>query len=115
MVQERLVQCLECGYLWQSSAETPRCPDPDDECGRVRKTRPVPDPSRVETLEDAGLSGREAEVVALKEHGFTHERIHELIDLPKSTVDEYSRRARTKVEQARALVDSAGGVYPDDS
>lgn len=70
-----------------------------------------PRPKRVETLEDAGLSGQEARVVALKERGYTHAVIADLIDLPKSTVDEYSRRARKKVKQARSLVDAAGGVY----
>lgn len=70
-----------------------------------------PHDMRVETLEDAGLSGREAQVVALKERGYTHVRIADKLELPKSTVDEYSRRARTKVKQARALVDAAGGVY----
>lgn len=270
MAEERLVQCLDCGNQWKSSAENPRCSDPDDECGRSRNTAPVdeleydgpvwllecpdcgsnfdatgkydecpqcgdhvspakirrlvdggpdlldglgvgdriavetndvdrrlrgeitevgsggwsvpddgasvaiyveeidddpgfrdilvlestrenaavdwspvtaldldvasdddqdsredlgrvtdldvveshdPHDMRVEELEDAGLSGREAEVVALKERGYTHAKIAEIVTLPKSTVDEYSRRARKKVKQARALVDAAGEVY----
>jgi hypothetical protein len=31
--------------------------------------------------------------------------------VPKSTVDEYSRRARSKVIQARKLIEEAGDVY----
>jgi DNA-directed RNA polymerase specialized sigma24 family protein len=66
---------------------------------------------RTDELEDVGLSGREAEVVACKEQGLTHPQIAEYVDLPKSTVDEYSRRSRNKLKQARALVDEIGSLY----
>lgn len=66
---------------------------------------------RTDELEDVGLSGREAEVVACKEQGLTHEQIAEYLELPKSTVDEYSRRARSKVLDARALVDELAETY----
>lgn len=67
--------------------------------------------NRKTTLEDAGLSGREAEVAACKSEGFTHEAIAEYLDMSKSTVDEYSRRARKKLEKARSLVDELGELY----
>lgn len=66
---------------------------------------------RVETLETAGLSGREAEVTAWKEQGLTHAEIAEKIGKSKSSVDEYSRRAGKKLEKARALIDQAGAVF----
>lgn len=51
------------------------------------------------------LSKGEARVVALKElTGATHERIAELLDLEKSTVDEFSRRANEKLEKSKRTV-----------
>lgn len=131
---ERLVRCVDCGNEWQSEAETPRCSDPNDECDRSRNVEPVAalkierdddvdaenpdgwiDPfeseNRRETLEESGLSGREAEVVAAKDQGLTHAEIADELDLPKSTVDEYSRRARSKFNDARNLIDALGETY----
>lgn len=99
--------------------------DPDvigmvDEIERVESTSsadqdegvdPIRFSNRKEALDDAGLSGREAEVVSLKEQGLTHPEIAEYLELPKSTVDEYSRRARRKFKQARELVAEVGGTY----
>lgn len=57
--------------------------------------------------EETMLSGRESEVAALKEFGYSHSEIAELIqafwddDSPtKSTVDEYSRRIKEKRDLA---------------
>lgn len=66
---------------------------------------------RVASLEDAGLSGREAQVTAWKEQGYTHEAIADEIGASKSTVDEYSRRAARKLEKARTLLATVGDVY----
>ena len=47
------------------------------------------------------LSRREADVAAHKQvTGATHEKIAERLELDKSTVDEYSRRMKDKVEKA---------------
>lgn len=86
--------------------QKPRTPDVDDQ----EPTTPDVD-GRIETLEDAGLSGREAEVTAWKEQGLTHTEIADEIDSTKSTVDEYSRRAGKKLEKARRLVEAAGELY----
>jgi ATP/maltotriose-dependent transcriptional regulator MalT len=52
------------------------------------------------------LSRREAQVFALKELlGASHSRIGGILDLDKSTVDEYSRRINQKRERARTTVD----------
>jgi hypothetical protein len=73
--------------------------------------------NRVDELGEAGLSEREAQVVAAKEQGHTHEKVAIFLSdfleqpVPKSTVDEYSRRARSKVIQARKLIEEAGDVY----
>lgn len=107
----RRVRCRDCGHEWHTSADSPRCADPNDECDRSRDVDDVDYLDRIETLESAGLSGREAEVVANKNQGLTHPKIAEKIDLPKSTVDEYSRRARRKVLEARELVAAAGETY----
>ncbi len=52
-------------------------------------------------IDNTVLSRRESEVTALKEQGMTHEKIAELIELDKSTVDEYSRRMKQKVQKAK--------------
>lgn len=36
MADGRLVRCRECGHEWTSTADDPRCSDPNDECGRAR-------------------------------------------------------------------------------
>jgi len=48
------------------------------------------------------LSHREAQVAALKQMGYSHGRIGELLDVAKSTVDEYSSRLNTKRSEAEA-------------
>lgn len=71
-------------------------------------------------VEDTFLSEREAEVFALKQRGLTHGAItlfyqvlahaeydgHQFVDGPqsRSTVDEYSRRARRKYQRAKETV-----------
>jgi hypothetical protein len=71
-------------------------------------------------VEDTVLSEREAEVYALKQRGLTHDAItlfyqvlahagydgHQFVDGPqsRSTVDEYSRRARRKYHRAKETV-----------
>jgi predicted transcriptional regulator len=73
--------------------------DRDDEQG-------VEIDERVDTLKSVGLSGREAQVVARKEQGLTHEEIADEIEPSESSVDEYSRRAGKKIEKACALVNA---------
>jgi hypothetical protein len=41
MSDEREVECQDCGYRWKSSADRPRCSQPD--CGRSRNVEPVAD------------------------------------------------------------------------
>lgn len=41
MPSERLVECQDCGYRWESGAENPRCAKSD--CGRSRNVEPVAD------------------------------------------------------------------------
>lgn len=45
MQESRRVECKDpdCGYTWESTADDPRCPDPDSICGRSR-AREVGDP-----------------------------------------------------------------------
>lgn len=51
------------------------------------------------------LSEREAQVAALKLlGGWSHGKIAEILELDKSTVDEYSRRINQKVQQAERTV-----------
>lgn len=50
------------------------------------------------------LKRREAEVYALKEQGHSHVEIAAMLDIAKSTVDEYSRRINDRLERARATV-----------
>ena len=47
MPSERLVECQDCGYRWESGAANPRCSKSD--CGRSRNVEPVED-----TVEDEG-------------------------------------------------------------
>lgn len=59
-----------------------------------------------ELVENTVLSEREAQVAALKELiGAKHDRIAEILDLEKSTVDEYSRRMRDKFFEAGETVE----------
>lgn len=78
--------------------------------------------NRVGELTDVGLSEREAQVVALKEQGKTHDQAADFLtdyledrdesnSYPKSTVDEYSRRTRRKIREARSLVDETSELY----
>lgn len=70
---------------------------------------------RARQLEErTSLSGRQAEVVAAKAQGLTHEEIAEELDMPKSSVDTHSERARKKIITARALLQEAGDVYPEE-
>ncbi|WP_147302050.1 hypothetical protein [Haloferax sp. Atlit-4N] len=68
-----------------------------------------------ELEDDTNLSGNEAYVVSLKEIGLTHQAIaykmRLISDATKSTVDEYSRRARQKFLQAKQTVDNLESVY----
>jgi len=41
MASERLVECQDCGYRWESGADDPRCAKSD--CGRSRNVEPVDD------------------------------------------------------------------------
>jgi len=41
MASERFVECQDCGYRWDSTAEDPRCPKSD--CGRSRNVDAVAD------------------------------------------------------------------------
>lgn len=50
------------------------------------------------------LKRREADVYALKEQGYSHGQIADLLDLSKSTVDEYSRRINDRVKRAKETV-----------
>lgn len=56
--------------------------------------------------EDTTLSRREAEVAALKQlTGASHSRIAKILEIEKSTVDEYSRRLRVKAQTAAVTAD----------
>jgi len=57
--------------------------------------------------EDVGLSGREAEVAAYKQLGFTNKATAYMLELSSNTVNEYDRRASEKIQTARRLVDLA--------
>lgn len=62
--------------------------------------------------ENTTLSQREAEVAALKQlTGATHARIAEILDLDKSTVDEYSRRLNAKAEKANTTAVELSEFY----
>lgn len=58
-----------------------------------------------ELRERTGLKRREAEVQALKEVGFRHAEIGELLGIAKSTVDEYSSRINDRVRRAHGTID----------
>jgi hypothetical protein len=65
------------------------------------------------------LSEEEAHVVALKELGLTHNAISTYYSLTaetaaKSTVDEYSRRARQKYLKAKRTADELAPLYGGD-
>lgn len=57
-----------------------------------------------EVWEMLGLSGREAEVAAYRELGFTNRAIALMTNLSRNTVNEYTRRASNKYETAQQLV-----------
>jgi len=63
-----------------------------------------------ELRETTVLKRRESEVYALKEQGYNHERIAELLEIEKSTVDEYSRRINDRVRRARNTIELVGGA-----
>lgn len=50
------------------------------------------------------LSDREAEFLAWKELGYTHEEIAEKMDVQKGTIDSYAHRVKTKYERAAQTV-----------
>lgn len=65
------------------------------------------------------LSEEEAHVVAMKELGLTHNGISMYYDLTsegaaKSTIDEYSRRARQKYLKAERTVNELESLYGSD-
>jgi len=62
----------------------------------------------------AGLSDREAEVAAYRQLGFTNAAIALMIDVSKSTVNEYHRRATDKIDAARRLVSLADGSLAEE-
>lgn len=62
----------------------------------------------------AGLSDREAEVAAYRQLGFTNAAIALMIDVSKSTVNEYHRRATDKIDAARRLVSLADGSLVEE-
>jgi DNA-binding NarL/FixJ family response regulator len=83
-----------------------------DEKHRDRLKNAAEDVARlVDTLaeiwESLGLSGREAEVAAYKQLGFTNRAAAYMLDLSPNTVNEYDRRAKEKVQTARQLVHRA--------
>jgi DNA-binding CsgD family transcriptional regulator len=85
--------------------------DPEDRDPFADEIDPFVVEQRAGELEDVGLSGREAQVVARKEQGLTHEEIADEIEPSESSVDEYSRRARRKIRDARKLVDEMTDLY----
>mgnify|MGYP002338707842 CR=1 FL=1 len=62
----------------------------------------------------AGLSDREAEVAAYRQLGFTNAAIALMLDLSKSTVNEYHRRATDKIDAARRLVSLADASIAEE-
>lgn len=57
--------------------------------------------------ERLGLSGREADVAAYRQLGFTNKATAYMLELSPSTVNEYTRRANEKIERAKKLVTHA--------
>lgn len=97
-------------------------PEPVDACDRCES--PAPDLGltlgeidgeqvchvcrRQEIESQTNLSERESLTVTLKEFGMTHEEIADWGDITKSAVDEYSRRANSKIERSRRTVKMLG-------
>ena len=94
-----MVQCDQCGLQQADQPETHInyvVHNGDLWCFDCRKAYLVD-----ETI----LSEREADVMALKQiTGKSHEDISDELELDKSTVDEYSRRAREKFFRAAETV-----------
>ena len=57
--------------------------------------------------ETLGLSGRESEVAAYRQLGFTNKATAHMLRLSVNTVNEYTRRANEKIDTARRLVTHA--------
>ena len=72
------------------------------------------EPRADELVEETTLARREAEVRALKELGLAHGPIAEVLSIERSTVDEYSRRINTRIEDAEATLVALGVVEDDD-
>jgi len=51
MTEQRLVECQDCGYRWESTAGSPRCSKAD--CGRSRNVEPVADDLGDEDADEA--------------------------------------------------------------
>lgn len=64
--------------------------------------------------ERTSLSERQAQVVAAKEQGLSHAQIAEELGLSKGVVDKHSTRARSKVQEARSLLEDVDDVYPNE-
>jgi len=67
-----------------------------------------------ELAQETRLSEGEARVYLLKEEGHTHQEVADLLELGKSTVDNYSRRINTKLQEARRTVDRLETPAVDD-
>jgi transcriptional regulator len=51
------------------------------------------------------LSGREADVRALKEHGYTHQEIADILGISKGAVDRYSARTNERIEKIKNTIE----------
>lgn len=67
------------------------------------------DDIKVTIAEESMLSEREAETLLYKRRGLTHAEVARMMNVEKSTVDEFSRRMKEKFEVAK----TTAGVLED--
>lgn len=51
------------------------------------------------------LTGREADVRALKEQGYTHQQIADILGISKGAVDRYSARMNQRIEKIKNSIE----------
>ena len=93
-----MTECVHCGAV-------------DDEEGGIvvgllgELNEPTCNICQAELLKrETVLKRRESEVYALKQLGYTHARIAEILDIAKATVDTYSSRANDRIRRAESTV-----------
>lgn len=103
-MDKRLVECQDCAYQWESTAEHPRCPKA--ECGRSRDVEPVDQDDSADSADSADSSDNDDNEDGGYTPAFTTETVEKETDqrppIPEEPIDQDDDQDGDRDEPAEA-------------